>query len=94
VAQIVELSAKSLPSDCYLFKHSTRCPISASAAGVVRAHPFDLPVYWVNVVEQRDLSNWIAATYSVPHESPQLLEIRGGVVKKSLSHYEISAKNI
>ena len=48
----------------------------------------------MNVIEQRDLSNWIAATYSAPHESPQLLEIRAGVVKKSLSHYEITAKNI
>lgn len=94
MAQIVELSAKSLPKDCYVFKHSTRCPISASAAGVVRAHAFDLPVYWVNVIEQRDLSDWVAATFSVPHESPQLLEIRDGAVRKSLSHYEISSKRL
>jgi bacillithiol system protein YtxJ len=94
VAQIVELSQKSLPDDCYVYKHSTRCPVSASAAGVVRAHTFDLPLYWVNVIEQRDLSNWVAAAYSVAHESPQLLEIRGGKVKKSLSHFEISSKNL
>ena len=86
---ILDLAEQSLPSDCYVFKHSTSCPTSAAAARVVRAHAFDLPLYWINVIEQRALSNWVASTYGVRHESPQLLEIRGGAVKKALSHYEI-----
>jgi bacillithiol system protein YtxJ len=94
VSRIVELLAKELPADCYVFKHSTRCPISASAASWVRSRDFDLPLYWVNVIEQRELSDWIASAYGVAHESPQLLEIRGGSVRKSLSHYDIQGKGI
>ena len=91
---ILELKDSALPMDCYVFKHSTRCPTSAAAARVVRAHVFDVPLYWINVIEQRALSDWVASAYAVRHESPQLLEIRGGVVKRSLSHYEIRETSI
>ena len=50
----------------------------------------DLPIYWINVREQRELSNWVAETYGVMHQSPQLLLIRGGKVEKVWSHYEVS----
>ena len=94
MSEIRELTTPQLPEDCYLFKHSTRCPVSARAAQTVRSHPFDLPVYWVNVIEQRELSNWVADTYGVEHESPQLLEIRGGSVRKVLTHYDIRAERL
>ena len=44
-----------MPADCYIYKHSTACPVSA-AAQVVERTEFDRPVYWVNVIEQRRLS--------------------------------------
>lgn len=90
MSTILELQSEALPADCYVFKHSTRCPTSAAAARVVRAHSFDLPLYWINVIEQRALSDWVARAYAVRHESPQLLEIRGGRLKRSLSHSQIS----
>ena len=94
VGQMLELGRKELPADCYVFKHSTRCPASASAAEVVRRHLFDLPLFRVNVIEQRELSDWIASAYAVVHESPQLLEIRGGVVRKVSNHYAIREGSI
>ena len=79
-----------LPDDCYIYKHSTACPVSAAAAQVVESTTFDLPVYWVDVIGQRKLSNQVAQRYGVPHESPQLLKIEQGGATTVLSHHQIS----
>jgi bacillithiol system protein YtxJ len=86
---IIQLQEKILPADCFIYKHSTTCPISAHAGGEVRAMTTVLPIYWVNVREQRELSNWIAQEYGVAHESPQLILIGGGKAVKVWNHYEV-----
>jgi bacillithiol system protein YtxJ len=88
---IHELKEKKLPETCYVFKHSTRCPISSVAAEVVKSSESKLahPLYWVNVVEQRELSNWIAEEYSAQHQSPQLLMIVDGKVSGNWTHQAI-----
>lgn len=86
---IISLSEKQLPDECFVFKHSTRCPVSAAAAQEVRSGEFDQPLYWINVVEQRELSNWVAERYKVPHQSPQLIRIRGGEPSAVLNHGQI-----
>jgi bacillithiol system protein YtxJ len=90
VAEIIPLEDKSLPDNCFVFKHSTRCPISTAAAAFVRQASFGMPLYWVNVVEQRELSKWIAEQYQVRHESPQLLRIEGGAVAGNWTHSAIA----
>ena len=61
MANIIDLQETNLPNNCYVFKHSTACPVSFSAADEVKAasqsKSFDLPLYWINVREQRELSN-------------------------------------
>jgi bacillithiol system protein YtxJ len=91
---ITPLAEKSLPADCLVFKHSTTCPISAGAAEQVRKLDAALPLYWINVREQRELSNWVAETYGVAHESPQLILIRGGAQKRVWNHYAVSVKEV
>ncbi len=86
------MESKALPADCLVYKHSTTCPVSATAGREVRAMETELPIYWINVREQRDLSNWVAQAYNVTHESPQLLLIRGGKVEKVWSHYEVNRR--
>ena len=83
-----------LPSDGYVYKHSTACPVSAAAAQVVESTEFDLPVYWVDVIEQRKLSNQVAKRYGVRHESPQLLKIEDGKPTLVLSHHQISPSQL
>ena len=83
-----------LPADCYIYKHSTACPMSAAAAQVVKSAEFDLPVYWVDVIEQRKLSNQVAKRYSVRHESPQLLKIDRGSATTILNHHQISSTQL
>jgi bacillithiol system protein YtxJ len=90
MSTIIDMREKNLPATCYLFKHSTSCPVSARAADEVRAMRTDTPIYWVNVREQRELSNWVAAQYGVTHESPQLILLKDGKVEAVWSHYAIS----
>lgn len=94
MGNIIPLETRELAADCYVYKHSTACPISAAAAEVVRGYPFDRPLYWVNVIEQRPLSNWVAETCGVRHQSPQLLKISGGRVEQHWSHFAITAANL
>ena len=94
MAGIIELKDKSLPDDCYVYKHSTACGISQMASQEIKAGVFPLPLYWVNVLEQRDLSNWIAESYSTAHQSPQLLLIKNGAVEQVWSHFNIKREKI
>lgn len=89
MTQIIDMTTASLPERCFVFKHSTACRISTSAATEVREAQTEIPIYWVNVIEQRPLSNWIAEHYGIQHESPQLLLIDEGKVKASWSHRAI-----
>ncbi|MHC5080357.1 MAG: monothiol bacilliredoxin BrxC family protein [Planctomycetota bacterium] len=91
---ILPLTEKKLPGSCYVFKHSTRCPVSTRAAGEVKGQSLDLPLYWINVIEQRDLSDWVAETYGVKHESPQLLRIENQDVTTVWNHGEIRREKI
>jgi bacillithiol system protein YtxJ len=94
MSTIIPMTEKALPADCFVFKHSTTCGVSAGAAREVRAMTTDLPIYWINVREQRELSNWVAETYSITHESPQLLLIRDGKLKQAWDHYDVHSSNV
>ena len=87
---IIPLNEKKLPEFCFIFKHSTQCPISSTAADEVRSADASMSVYWIDVIEQRDLSDWVETQYDLRHESPQLIQIEDGKVKESWSHRAIN----
>jgi|YNPNPStandDraft_1061719.scaffolds.fasta_scaffold06311_5 bacillithiol system protein YtxJ len=76
-----------------LFKHSTRCPISARALRAAEAwladHPGLVNPCRILVVEHRPVSDLAAERLGVRHESPQALLIRGGRVIWHASHLSI-----
>jgi len=94
MSTIIPMTEKSLPPTCLVFKHSTTCGISAGAAREVQAMTTEVPIYWVNVREQRELSNWVAETYGVTHESPQLILIRDGKAVQTWSHYDVHRSQV
>ena len=94
VGTIIPLNEKSLPAECLVFKHSTACGVSARASKEVEALQTSLPIYWVNVREQRELSNWIADTYQVTHESPQLILLSNGKPTKVWNHFQVNREII
>lgn len=80
-----------------MFKHSLTCPISSAAyteyQAYIKENP-DVPTYYLTVQESRPLSNYIADTFSVKHESPQLLFFKNGEVVWHTSHWNITEKAI
>ena len=77
------------------FKHSTRCSISSMAKNRLERswNPGNknIPVYFLDLISFRQLSNEIAIKFDLIHESPQLLIIQKGELKLHASHSAISA---
>lgn len=77
-----------------IFKHSTRCAISSMALmrfkrGWRKTMDF-LPIYYLDLLRHRDLSDKISEMFDVPHQSPQILLIKDGLCIYSDSHNRIS----
>jgi len=79
-----------------IFKHSTRCSISMMVKKRFELDwnklPGDLPLYFLDLIKYRDLSNKIANDFHVYHESPQLLLIKDGECVLDLSHGQVSVE--
>jgi len=77
-----------------IFKHSTRCSLSAAAFSEMKAflesNP-QAPVFLVDVIEDREVSAEIARITSVRHESPQVLLLKDGHAFWHASHYGVTA---
>jgi bacillithiol system protein YtxJ len=77
-----------------IFKHSTRCSISMMVKKRFELDgdklPENLPLYFLDLIKHRDISNQIASDFHVYHESPQLLLIKNGECVLDLSHGQIS----
>ena len=89
-------SIKEAKGYSVIFKHNTTCPISKMTRRNFEADanvlPKDTPVYFLDLLAHRDISNAIAERFNVTHESPQLLLIKDGVCSYHRSLYDISAK--
>lgn len=82
--KIDELSHKSAQ---LIFKHSTRCNISADALGEVRNSDFQ--VHLLDLLSYPELTIAISEKYGVIHKSPQVLVIKNGVCIYHESHWKI-----
>ena len=82
-----------------VFKHSTTCPISAAArerftAWVESLGPEEFPIYEVLVIEDRPLSQTIAADTGVEHQSPQAILLEDGKPRWHASHWAITQASL
>ena len=78
-----------------LFKHSTRCPISAAAEkaylAFVDAHDDGRVLYThLDLIQFREVSNAIAEKTGVEHQSPQAILIVDGQTLWHASHLGIT----
>jgi bacillithiol system protein YtxJ len=80
-----------------IFKHSSRCSISAAVRSDVERfaekHPH-VPVHLVLVIEDRPVSSEVAARLGIRHESPQAILVRDGAAVWSASHFDITAASL
>lgn len=81
-----------------IFKHSTRCPVSSFAKRRFESDwdciPSNVNFYYLDLLKHRDLSNLVAETFQVHHESPQILLIKSGDCILEASHSNISAEEV
>ena len=81
-----------------IFKHSTRCGISRGVLKIFERNYVytddQVKLYFLDLLQNRDISNEIANRFKVRHESPQLLIIKNGSVVYHNSHHAIEASHI
>ena len=78
-----------------IFKHSTRCSISSMAKNrVERDWDLDFPIYYLDLIQYRSVSNLIAAKSGIEHQSPQLIVFQNGLPVYDASHNVIDANEI
>ncbi len=88
-----DLDAAIASGTVLIFKHSTRCGVSAAARTQVEAFAEscpNTPVYLIDVVESRALSSAVAERFGVRHESPQVILVRDGKPVWHTSHFRIT----
>lgn len=94
IAQLDEIAKASTDKPILIFKHSTRCSISATALDrIERAWKSDevqsLEPYYLDLIQFRNISGAIAEKFNVEHQSPQVLIIKNGKAVYDASHYDI-----
>lgn len=91
---VIEERSKQAPQ--VIFKHSTRCSISSVAKSRLEkgVPPANTDFYFLDLIAHRNLSNAVAQTFNVYHESPQVLVISNGECVYDESHMGISMREI
>jgi bacillithiol system protein YtxJ len=95
-AQLEAIIKQSQKEPVVIFKHSTRCSISAMAKNRLERveTPENVVFYYLDLIRYRSVSNKIAEMFQVWHESPQVLLIRNGECIYDESHGGIDMAEI
>ena len=95
VSQLAEIKELSKKQPVLIFKHSTRCSISAASLNRMERKWDDskaqnLEAYYLDLIANRDISNAIEQQFGIYHQSPQVLLIQNGECVYDTSHFGIS----
>jgi len=81
-----------------IFKHSTRCGISRMVMkqfeSLFNEENKHLKVYYLDLLNFREVSSKLSEVFQVIHQSPQLLIVKNGISVYDESHYEITKVNL
>ncbi len=92
--QLYEIAVRSEERPQVIFKHSTSCGISSMVLNMfTRAYTLNLDqvdLYFLDIHQNRSLSNNIASTFEVRHESPQLIILENKKAIFDTSHGAIA----
>ncbi|WP_459209361.1 bacillithiol system redox-active protein YtxJ [Aquimarina rhabdastrellae] len=90
VKQLDDIAKASKSKTQAIFKHSTRCGISRMVIRQFESNfdvtAEDVDLYYLDLLNHRDISNEISAKFQVFHESPQFIVIKNGVTVHHASH--------
>jgi len=94
-----EILERSGERPAVILKHSTTCPISASALEEYEEYlqkdpNRDVDYLLVKVIESRPVSNQIAEDLGVKHASPQIIYFKNKEAVWNASHWAVTAKHM
>lgn len=96
--QLDTIKEQSKTESVFIFKHSTRCGISSMVIKqfeklFTEEHQF-LKVYYLDLLNYRNISDEVGYSLQVMHQSPQLIVVKNGVAVYNASHYDITQTNL
>lgn len=98
IEQVEQIKQQSFHTPCLILKHSTSCNISAIAKFRLEDDwafsMATLPAYYLDLLQFRPISAYIADTFEVHHESPQVLLISNGECIYDAAHLDITVEEI
>ncbi len=98
ISDVENIVNDSFSKTCMIFKHSTRCEISAIAKYRLESDWANLEQptepFLLDLIDHRDVSNFISEKFSVFHESPQVLLLKNGECFFDTSHLDISVDEL
>jgi len=98
VEQLHLITERSKTKIQIIFKYSTRCGINRMMLNrFVDSYDFseaEADLYYLEIINYRNVSNAVAHKFQVLHESPQVLVIKNGVMVTHASHSSISRLNL
>ena len=92
--QLAAIKEQSKTESVAIFKHSTRCGISKMVIkqfeNLFLEEHENLKVYYLDLLNNRDISAEIGAMFQVMHQSPQLIVVKNEVSVYHASHNDIT----
>ena len=96
--QLEMIETESNTEAVLIVKHSTRCGISKMVIkqfeNLFTADHTNLKVYYLDLLNYRDISSAIGDKFQVVHQSPQLIVVRNGVSIHDAAHNDITETNL
>lgn len=96
--QLEEIKELSKTETVAIFKHSTRCGISRMVIKMFEKqfdeNLTDFKVFYLDLLNHRDISDEIGYTFQVLHQSPQILVIKNKKAIAHASHYDITTLDL
>ena len=99
VATINKIKEASKERKVMIFKHSTRCGVSANVlydleSAWVGSEMEGMTPYYLDLISNRSVSNQVAQVFGVMHQSPQVLVIENGKCIYHTSHMAINYRDL
>lgn len=96
--QLDQIIKDSYQRPVVLFKHSISCGISAMAKYQLEEQwdfdPEDFDFYYLDLINNRSVSNKIAKDLEVIHQSPQIIVVKNGQSIYDTSHHNINSATL
>lgn len=96
LSQIQTLKEKSMSKPVVIFKHSSRCSISAMALNRLerRWKESNIDFYFLDLIRYREISSAVEREFGVIHQSPQAILLKGEKAVFDVSHSGIDFEEL